>query len=1433
MLANRVRELTTTTGTGDLALAGALAGHIRFADAFSAGDSVTYVVEDGDNYEIGNGIFTLTGQIERTEVLETLVDGVYTADEATPIPLSGNARVFCAATSQFLLSATEEADLIREATTDAGVTVDGVLIKDGGATFANKVAVTGNIDADRVLLNAGSAASPTHTFAGNLSTGAYTPGAGQYGISTGGVEALLLDAVQNATLTGRVGAGGPPISAWFEARGGGAGFEQYSGGGNRTFSVGTSSNSGLLRVYDSVGAEFFRTDANTGYTSVGNLEAGNQYGVVRIKADSLGHAICIEEPSGGGENYQIGVDGSGNLGFFNSGASDATLLLADDDTAIFSGQGTFTDALTVVGNDSATVIIGNTSGPESGSMLRLDGWNGSSAVPAARLVGLSDGGLKLNTNGTGTALTIDANQNATFMVDVAVDGDVAVSGAMRVGGTPRTDWGGAYGVIEIGANGALMSGTTNDNLFLGNNWYWDGSYKYRDTGYAAQYLFSGSGKHIFRTASENTTATGAPLTWTDALTINSDATADFAGDVTLSRADAVLNVGTTRGEVGIGVNAIRDDGTNMLFDAVRPAAFNNDLKVVTGTGVDNKFSLQRGVTEVAALEGVFDGFTLNAHQVARISTGGTTALTIDVNQNAIFTGAVQLGDTGTTQPILSRNAGGGLLISANGAVSSANYLLQVSEDGLDRFTIDGSGAATIAGGVTVETTDASQLNLTRTGVGTYTLGVVSGDALAIFDDGVEKFRVDSAGDAQIAGRVDAAGVEVSKRVTVRSVNDLWFEFSRDGSESGNYGTFKKVDGTSTLGFLGGGGGAALSAPATVDDLALRAEADLYLAAGGNNATLRLHADQSATFAGDVYIGEDKGLYIQGSTNAFCGVIPDTDINLMLGTGSGSEPRVYLYGSANGQGTAGNVFIGTADNSGIIQLFGQVETNGNIELGGDRIVRSVDTDDFTISGGTEAAVGSNLVLYGPDNPSVPNDLLFRAGTKPLLRWDDSANEWNFQSNRIAAVADITRGTSASQLRLAGGSTAAMGGNIVLYSESHTTNPSDIVFRSNGLWVSSFDASANTWNYHGRDVTGFGDVDISGTLESGRVWAGGLAVQDHYLHSIGGTVNSTGSNSVAAGLAVRPDVIGAAGDTSWLSHAVMGAGVGGSVTTQGESETISLVSTLYLSDPNITVGTGDTINNAATLYIQGAPSEATNNYGIMVAGGAASKFGGDVEILGNLLAGGSPQLHGNVSNSSALIASGSGDEASTGLLELQGYRTSSDVGRLGVVSFHNHNSTDTANYKVAAKLEGWSTGANTEAGQLRGYVHDGTDLQEVIQASATLFRTHTNAQIGGYISVGGGTSGQLRIVNSGAATAGQWWFQVRNNADFQIRHDQSGRDPLEIKADTGRVNVNNGLKVSDVLILEGLPTYDSEALAATGGLSTDQVYKTSSGELRIKL
>ncbi len=143
MLANRVREFTLTAGTGDITLAGALPGHIAFADGFAVGDSVTYVIEDGDDYEIGTGTLTAADTLQRTTVGETLVGGTYDKANPAPISLSGNARVYCAATADFLLDPTLEADTILEQTPDGGVTVDNVLLKDGGGTFINPVVSQG------------------------------------------------------------------------------------------------------------------------------------------------------------------------------------------------------------------------------------------------------------------------------------------------------------------------------------------------------------------------------------------------------------------------------------------------------------------------------------------------------------------------------------------------------------------------------------------------------------------------------------------------------------------------------------------------------------------------------------------------------------------------------------------------------------------------------------------------------------------------------------------------------------------------------------------------------------------------------------------------------------------------------------------------------------------------------------------------------------------------------------------------------------------------------------------------------------------------------------------------------------------------------------------------------------------------------------------
>lgn len=57
-IADRVRETSTTTGTGTLSLAGAVSGFRSFVSAIGTGNNTYYVISDGVNWEVGIGTVT-------------------------------------------------------------------------------------------------------------------------------------------------------------------------------------------------------------------------------------------------------------------------------------------------------------------------------------------------------------------------------------------------------------------------------------------------------------------------------------------------------------------------------------------------------------------------------------------------------------------------------------------------------------------------------------------------------------------------------------------------------------------------------------------------------------------------------------------------------------------------------------------------------------------------------------------------------------------------------------------------------------------------------------------------------------------------------------------------------------------------------------------------------------------------------------------------------------------------------------------------------------------------------------------------------------------------------------------------------------------------------------------------------------------------------
>jgi hypothetical protein len=93
-LVNRAKMTTATTGTGTITLGSAVDGYQTFAAAGVANaDVVRYVIEDGDNWEIGTGTYTATNTTLSRTVQESSAAG-------SPINLSGDAVVFVGATAQ-------------------------------------------------------------------------------------------------------------------------------------------------------------------------------------------------------------------------------------------------------------------------------------------------------------------------------------------------------------------------------------------------------------------------------------------------------------------------------------------------------------------------------------------------------------------------------------------------------------------------------------------------------------------------------------------------------------------------------------------------------------------------------------------------------------------------------------------------------------------------------------------------------------------------------------------------------------------------------------------------------------------------------------------------------------------------------------------------------------------------------------------------------------------------------------------------------------------------------------------------------------------------------------------------------------------------------------------------------------------------------------
>jgi len=1116
MLANRVREYTVTVGTGNITLGGALAGHVRFADAFVAGDSVIYVLEDGDNYEIGTGTLVDAGTLARTKVEETLVGGVRATGTPAAISLSGGARIYCAVSAAYLLNPEKEADLIREMTPDAGVLVDGVHMKDSkitaqNATFSGSMTVSGVVVAQgagiifdsHVIQDAMVGTRPVH----------WQKQATKYILQSGGVGNIVeydLD-LRSTTFIGNVGVAGSLTGT----------FGSFSNRLTVTTEVGVPQG-GLFTTLNTTGT--YVSWAGTG-------------GVV----GDIGHGSQVIS---GGNVADFAI--SSRAGNLVLGTNTTSRLVITDTTSTFSGDVSVNSRTTQLGDNTDIGPLLQFKANRLGvnqSLGSIDGlWNGNRVSLIEHQTGIDtinkdDGNIVFYTQnntvgGLVESLRIDENQNALF------------SGAVRLG-TPNTTYTNSISMKSAGsaATAFALESDINTSVIarLSSGASSGGQFKlYNSAGTQNIFLDGETGDAIF---SGNVVATR----------LRSIGTGSEANPALSNDADQDTGM-YFRGTNQLGWTVGGSDGMWLDSTQLRLAA---GVKLTVDGGA--KISVQNAV-DGGSGQGIFWWDTDNTNYGTYIATsgagkslsGGTACAALDsgglTNTNIrmrTFNAAGQgfIWENSSEQCLASLTAdigdfytkgnvnAGGQVVAPLGSAASPAYQLGALGTG-----IYGAGTNVVAiatNGIARATFGDSWMHLQGNaldGVGTIT----SANGLMHQDISTGTMEIYGSNAVNSGG-----GVKLYGSTHATKASDT--EFSSDGTP-----WLHHDKSTSTVDFqsnaLSGVGAVTLSGATITRDI----NTDGLTVSGGpaasTGAAIQLFGTTAAGIAGDIYFNVDGGTVLQWDNsllnwdfkgNALTGV---DEIQLsgsriirdgptgVLGISGGSHQdlgaNITLYGESHATNAndiffrAGTNDVGTYDSSAYLWNWrGNAFTNvGDISMSGDRIQRSVNTSTLLLIAGTVQGEGANIELFGGSHATRGSGIAFTAAGAESLSYDASATTWDFKGNLLTGVGDISisgatikRNVDTSALVYSGGSSDVNGANLALFGGTHATLANDFALRAGSSNVIYYDDSASTVDFQANAITTTGAINANGLFSLGSptelTIATGVVTITKAFHTVG--------------------------------------------------------------------------------------------------------------------------------------------------------------------------------------------------------------------------------------------------------------------------------------------------------------------------------------------
>ena len=453
LVADRVKETTTTAGTGTLTLAGAATGFQSFSAAFGTGAVVYYVIAAGADWEIGIGT-TGSGTLSRDTVLQSS-----NGDALVDWP-AGTKDVFCAYVADRAVTTSDPATLtnktIDDYTNNVGANSTHFRIKAGATLAKGDVVKAVGFTPGEQAIEVVKVASSTDVALGICEQALNT---GNFGLAV--VIGELFNVNTNGFTVGETlysnGSGG------FTATKPSSGLYQVLG-----WVVRANASNGVIAV-NVVAPLYVEASTNTVNTAVIRDGSGN-FAAGTITAALTGNASTATALSSS-RTFALTGDVTGSVSSdLTSGASISTAIaagvivdadinasaaIADTKLATISTAGKVSNSATTAASAStaSAIVARDANGSASFKNVKLDGTtSGTVTVQPAAVAGTWSLTLPTTAGSSGQVLSTDGS---------------GVTSWATAGGTTQQAVTGDYTITAADAGKQLvLTGTTQQNIYF-------------------------------------------------------------------------------------------------------------------------------------------------------------------------------------------------------------------------------------------------------------------------------------------------------------------------------------------------------------------------------------------------------------------------------------------------------------------------------------------------------------------------------------------------------------------------------------------------------------------------------------------------------------------------------------------------------------------------------------------------------------------------------------------------------------------------------------------------------------------------------------------------------------------------------------------------------------------------------------------------------